>query len=362
MRQAQHGGNSGEAARRTGSEETKLLDFSANLNGFLDPIAETDWLRWRDAAHWYGSAEAVEIGDSLSELFGIEREWILPTAGGVEGIYLAARLFADRRVLILEPCFADYRRAFAAAGAAVAPAILAPEDWSRGLEAVPESVVEDAEVILFGSPNNPTGNVFPVARWQRRWPGKIWLVDEAFGDYLESYPEIDGARAVRFRSLTKSWRIPGLRLGYLVTENAEWLEAMRGFQPPWAIGAVTQAWARDCLHRAGLEKVERAIAAQLAEKERFANRVGRIGGLKVHVGAANFFLIETESGAGAAGVAGALEKRGILVRTCDSFAGMPPGRFLRVAVRLPEENDRLVETLAEILSSGQEGLSTVSPS
>jgi threonine-phosphate decarboxylase len=354
MKQAQHGGNLGEASRRAGAGEEVFLDFSANLNVFLDPIGESAWAGWREAAHQYGGAEAVEIGDTLADLFGIERRHLLPTAGGVEGIYLAARLFADRRVLIVEPGFADYRRAFAAAGAEISTAILAPEDWRRGLEAVPESVVEDAEVILFGSPNNPTGSVFPVARWQRRWPGKIWLVDEAFGDYLESYPEIDGDRAIRFRSLTKSWRIPGLRLGYLVTENAEWLEAMRGFQPPWAIGAVTQAWARDCLHRAGLEKVERAIAAQLAEKERFANRIGRIGGLKVHVGAANFFLIETESGAGAAG---ALEKRGILVRTCDSFTGMPSGRFLRVAVRLPKENDRLVETLAEILLPGQERLS-----
>ena len=343
MKQAQHGGN-------LGSEDhcgDALLDFSANLNVFLDPIEERAWNRWRQAAHQYGGAEAVEIGDALAALFGIERDQILPTAGGVEGIYLAARLFADRRVLILEPGFADYRRAFEAAGAEIATAVLPPEDWGRGLDAAPDSLVDQAEVVIFGNPNNPTGKVFPVDQWQRRWPGKIWLVDEAFGDYVERLPEISDPGTIRFRSLTKSWRIPGLRLGYLITENREWLERMRGFQPPWAIGAVTQAWARDCLNREGLQKVEQAIEAQLAEKARFVEELEKIDGVKVHPGAANFFLLEMESGHGAGEVVGALEKRGILVRACDSFTGMPAGRFLRVAVRLPEENDRLVETLSE---------------
>ncbi|MEM7010153.1 MAG: aminotransferase class I/II-fold pyridoxal phosphate-dependent enzyme [Verrucomicrobiota bacterium] len=330
--QSPHGGNIDALCQRFGVAAEDALDFSSNLNWFLPPVDDDTWLKWKDAAHNYGDASSNKVSSLIASLFGYEEKQVLATAGAIEAIYLCAQLFQERRVLIGAPGFADYTRAFQQSEV---------KTWNLDPD---DPILDWAEVVIFGSPNNPTGVRVDIDSWRARWPGKIWLIDETFVEFSQHPPTAPAEDLILFRTLTKSWRIPGLRLGFLLTLNLEWMSALENLQPPWSLNSVAQAWAADRLNRSEQLRVEESIAAQIAERDRFMNLLGALPQLRVHPSEANFFLIELIHGK-ADQLLDFLGSCGIFVRECESFEGLDGDRFLRLAVRLPQENDRLLQSI-----------------
>lgn len=337
MSQATHGGNVEEFCRRYGFAEADVLDFSSNLNWFLPEMGDSDWLRLKSSVSAYGEAEAANVAHRIAEVFGYEPDQVLPTAGSIEAIYLAAQLFRDRRIAIGVPGFSDYERAFA--GASVRPWTLQPDD----------EVLDWADVIVFGSPNNPTGLRSSIDQLQEYWRDKIWLVDETFVEFSKDAPTAPREDTILFRSLTKSWRIPGLRLGFALTANEMWKREMAQAQPPWSVSALAQAWSREHLTEKSRAKVNAAIDLQRTERNRFQSILAALDGVTVLSSDANFFLIELPQHR-AAEIRDHLAGEGILVRTCDDFRSLEDRPLLRLAVRKADENDRLTKALERRLA------------
>ncbi|NBV87049.1 MAG: aminotransferase class I/II-fold pyridoxal phosphate-dependent enzyme, partial [Verrucomicrobia bacterium] len=178
MSQAFHGGRLREARAKFG--DLAFLDFSVNTNAFWHPPATLPAVPLSDAITQYPEADAHSVGALLSELYEVHGGHLLPTAGAIEGLYLAARLFAGKRALLLTPCFADYARACAAAGLEVQTHSLLPDPPE------PAEFIELArkmDVVVLGNPNNPTARLFPNLREIISRPDLShlhWIVDEAF--------------------------------------------------------------------------------------------------------------------------------------------------------------------------------------
>jgi threonine-phosphate decarboxylase len=154
-----------------------------------------------------------------------------------------------------------------------------------------------------------------------------------------------------FRSLTKSWRIPGLRLGFLATVNPAWLQRLRAMQPPWTLNSITVAWAREHLTRGAHQRMLAGLQALPEIRAEFQEILSHVSEIRVHPSTTNFFLIELKTQRwSASAVFDALAERGFLVRVCDSFHGIERGRFLRLAVRTREENTLLAAALAEVFA------------
>lgn len=338
MTQALHGGGVAEFGRRFGLKEKEVLDFSSSLNWFLPEMEDEAWLRLKESVGTYGNASGAAVSKQIAEVFGLDASEVMATAGSIEAIYLAAQLFRDRRILIGVPGFADYARAFA--GSEV-------RSWDFSMD---DDSLDWAEVVILGSPNNPTGMRYRIDEYQTRWPGKIWLVDETFVEFSNEGPTAPNEETILFRSLTKSWRIPGLRLGFLLTSNREWMQYLSERQPPWSVSALAQGWAKEHLHGDSKRKVEASIRAQLAERDAVMTRLGELEGIRVHSTDANFFLIELIDG-GASDLWAQLAVEGIMVRKGQGFEGLSGDRFLRVSVRQPADNQRLETTLRRALAS-----------
>jgi len=151
------------------------------------------------------------------------------------------------------------------------------------------------------------------------------------------------------RSLTKLWSLPGVRAGYLLAPP-EIIAAARAARQPWSVNALAcaalTAWARRTAASAGAEAtaIARRVAAARAE---LAAGLAALPGVRVWPSAANFLLLRVPDGPAArAGLA----SRGIAVRRADTFPGLG-GDHLRVAVRHPGENARLVAALRQVLAS-----------
>lgn len=358
MPQALHGGDVSQAFREFGVPAGEILDYSANINALAPSIAQERWADWLSAVIRYPEVDGAGVRQKLAEAYEVSPELLLPTAGAIEGLYLVARLFPGDRVAVIEPAFSDYTRAFEAAGCAPERISLPVDLWCRPAEEWGERL-EPFDVIILGNPNNPTGAMQTrnqlAALFKRDWQRpKSWIVDEAFIEFATGNESLLGElsrhpRVVVLRSLTKSWGIPGLRLGFVATSHSGWLAQLGTMQPPWSINAVAARWALEFLSPEAHRKLLEGISQLREIGERFDNGLAKIRGLKLHPSNCNFRLIELADPAlDSDAVYQAMGRRGILVRRCDSFYGIPKGRFIRLAVRGEIENNRVLEALGGV--------------
>jgi threonine-phosphate decarboxylase len=361
--QAFHGGGVRQAAERFGLPVESFVDFSSNVNVLAPAVAAADWERWMTEIGRY--PEPADLKEQLGSFYDVRPEHLLPTAGAIEALYLSARLFAGCKVAIVEPSFSDYSRAFSIVPCSAERILLAPELFASSIHESADRL-EPFDVVVLGNPNNPTGTFQSLADLtalcDRRWVRpKHWIIDEAFIEFVTGFERetllsrlTDYPSLIVLRSLTKSWRIPGLRFGFLATAGP--IQELVRMQPPWSINGVVHAWAREFLRHERRAEYLASLRMLATLREDFAARLRLVPGIAVHSSAANFLLLElTDSTLDADQIYFQLGCCGILARTCDSFYGMPRGRFLRVAVRTAAENQRLVDVLSKICAtlSGQ---------
>jgi threonine-phosphate decarboxylase len=352
-----HGAHYAEAARALPERPDGFLDFSANINPLGPPAtalaAGVEALR--EKAGHYPDLHYPELRAALAGYLGVPAGTVLPTNGGAEALFLAARTAAEgpgRRALLLEPTFSEYAVAARAAGLEVVRVIAWPPEKSFRLDlAVLDHALEglsDIGLVFLCNPNNPTGDAVPREEvlslaGRVREAGAVLVVDEAFADFvpgLSVASEVGEALFVA-RSFTKFFAVPGLRLGCLVTSD---VERVRAFQPSWSVNAVAAAVGISAAKEAAFTEATLAEVALRRRQLFFALR--ELPGITPYPGAANFLLVQ-----GPRGMPERLARRGILVRGCEPFYGLGPG-FFRIAVRRKEENDRLVRTLRDVLFGG----------
>jgi threonine-phosphate decarboxylase len=356
MSQAFHGGGVRQAAEQFGLPRESFVDFSSNLNVLAPGITTGDWERWMTEA--YGYPEAADLTRQLANFYQVAVEHILPTAGAIDALYLSARLFAGCKVAVVEPSFSDYSRAFNTVPSSVDRILLTPDLWASSIQVWADQL-EPFDVVVLGNPNNPTGTFQPLAElttlFDRRWArSKHWIIDEAFIEFVTGFEHetllrrlTDYPSLIVLRSLTKSWRIPGLRFGFLATTGP--IQELARMQPPWSVNSIVHAWAKEFLREERRDEYMASLRALTNLRHEFEAGLRRIPGITVHPSAVNFLLLElTDPSFDATQIRFGLGCRGILVRVCDSFYGMPKGRFLRVAVRTAQDNEKLLDLLSVI--------------
>jgi histidinol-phosphate aminotransferase len=161
---------------------------------------------------------------------------ILLTAGAAEAFVLIARAFRPRHPVVVHPQFTEPESALRSAGHLVDRVILRPED---GFTLDPRAVPADADLVVIGNPTNPTSVLHPADTLRElARPERILVVDEAFMDAVPGEPDsLAGAQLpglIVIRSLTKTWGLAGLRVGYVVAAPPL-IEQLAAVQPHWPL-------------------------------------------------------------------------------------------------------------------------------
>jgi len=308
-----------------GAGTASILDFSENVN-FVGPPARVLAVLSEASRHVgrYPSADAAPLRDAVAQRYGISADCVLAGNGASELIYLVAALFRGRSGHVVTPAFTEYEDACEAYGIGLDPG--APE------------------ITFVGNPSSPDGRLRPRSDILSL-PG-IRVVDEAFIDFAGGRESLlaDAAtdpRLIVLRSLTKFFALPGLRIGFAVAVP-ETIRRLKALQPPWSVNALAQLAGVAALQ--DRSTAERTLRELPGNREELRQGLSRLG-IDPLASETNYVLCRVPD-------AGALERalrvRGIAVRNCDSFTGLEPNRFLRLAVRAPDENRRLLAVLAEI--------------
>lgn len=349
-----HGAHYAEAAQALGTSLDAFLDFSQNINPLGPPAAALTAAEkaLHEEVGRYPDLGYAELRTALAGYLGVSPESVLPTNGGAEALFLAARAAAEgpgSKAIILEPTFSEYAAAARTAGFEVERVVVRRSGTGFWLDAtVLDGTLgkrRDVGLVFLCNPNNPTGDSVPrqdVLRIAQRVreAGAILVVDEAFADFaphLSVAPDVDEALFVA-RSFTKFFAVPGLRLGCLVTSE---VARVRAFQPSWPVNAVAAAVG---ISAAGDGAFAEATLTEVElRRQELLDALGELTEITAYPGSANFFLAR-----GPRTLPEDLARKGVLVRGCEPFRGLGPG-FFRIAVRGAEENGRLVEALRAVL-------------
>ena len=300
------------------------------------------WLRARlaDALGELGRYPQLEAARAaVGRRHGRPPEEVLLTAGGAEAFVLLAQALRPRRALCVHPSFTAPEAALRAAGHLVERLVL--EEPFR-LE--PELVAEQADLVVLGNPCNPTSVLHPASALALlARPGRVLVVDEAFADCVPGEQEsLAGRRElpglVVVRSLTKTWGLAGLRIGYLLADPPT-VRRLAAAQQPWPVSSLAALAAEACSSRAALVEAD-AWARELgSERKHLAGELALLPGLEVVPGASGpFLLLRAQNGAR---LRERLRVLGIAVRRGETFPGLGPD-WLRLSVRDGRTNERVL--------------------
>ena len=317
------------------SDDPDIVDFSANTNPRVpEGIAAVYREAFADARS-YPAEPPEEYRATAAAYVDCEPAQVIPTPGGLAAIRATISLAIEpgESALVPYPSFAEYGRE------------IRLHDGDP--ELVPQAELLDADptdhaLAVVCNPNNPTGDAYDPDRLDAfaercRAAGTTLLVDEAFLGFTDR-PSLAGREGVVVaRSLTKLFGLPGLRAGFAVATGS-FGSALRNTRRTWNVGVPALATGSFCM--AQDEFVADTRERVSVERERMTEALG--SKFDVHPSDAPFVLFDIGDRS-VDGIIDRAREHGLAIRDATTFRGLDS--HVRVAVRLPEENDRLLEAL-----------------
>jgi len=331
-----------------------LVDLAVNVRADTPPA----WLRERIAESLTGLAaypDGRATRAAVAARHGLPPERVLLTAGAAEAFVLLARALKVRQAVVVHPQFTEPEAALRDAGHRVDRVLLREE---HGFRLDPAAVPEDADLVVIGNPTNPTSVLHPAAAIaELARPGRTLVVDEAFLDAVPGEREALAGRTdvpglVVLRSLTKTWGLAGLRIGYVLAAPETIAELERA-QPLWPVSTPALAAARACMEPRALAEAAHAAHRIATDRAHLVAGLREFApdGLRVTEPAEGpFVLVRLPR---AAAVRRRLRDLGFAVRRGDTFPGLDE-RWLRLAVRDRVTVNRFLQALDQAVTSARD--------
>jgi histidinol-phosphate aminotransferase len=309
----------------------------ASLNRYPDPSSSL--LRGRLAERYGVPASRIAIGNGSCDIVLAAGEALLEP--GAELVYAW-------------PSFSIYPHLSAASGAR---AVTVPLDARErhDLEAMLSEITVATRLVIVCNPNNPTSTAVPlasIAGFLAEVPQHVCvIVDEAYCEFnlledpdsslalLERHPNL-----MLLRTFSKVHGLCGLRVGFGLCGSDALPRALDQVRQPFFCNALAQAAALEALSHQ--DAVEERVALTVAERTSVSERLRELG-LHLADSQANFCWLQLGEGRDEAEIMRGLRDRGVLVRGGAALGSQTPA--LRVTCGLPEENDRFLRALSEVL-------------
>lgn len=334
-----------------------MLDYCYLVNPYFNEskiIAEME-ANFRTLASEYPSG--MKVNTLLaSKCWGIREEWIVPGNGAAE-LIKALMENLPGKLGIIRPTFEEYpnRRS----PESLVTFVPSNDDYRYTADDIIQFFGKNrANSILLINPDNPSGNFIPfsdllrLAAWAEEQSVQL-IVDESFVDFsvdyrnntllrndlLEKFPHL-----VVMKSISKSYGVPGIRLGILCSSDAALIQRIKQFVSIWNINSFAEffmqiynKYEKDYLH---------ACDKFIATRNDFEKELRQVKFLRIMPTQANYFLCEVLPPFTANQLVLTMLKRfNILMRDCSGKKGLQDKQYMRIAVRSREDNARLIKAL-----------------
>ena len=330
------------------------IDFSANCNPLGTPEGiKKAIIKSLEHINDYPQVGCTPLKKAIAEYENTKPDQVICGNGAAEVIFSLCRAVNPRRALVPAPTFAEYQQALYSVDCQVE---FFPLNGKKGFvleEDFLQALTKEIDIIFLCNPNNPTGITIPQDLLEEiletcAMQGIFMVVDECFLDFvkdpekytlkgkLEKYPGL-----FILKAFTKRYAIPGVRLGYGFCSDRKVLDRMEAVTQPWNVSTMAQQAGMAALKES--EYVEAGRQIIFRESAWMKEKMRQVG-LTVYPSEANYIFFYGPEDLFERCVA-----KGILIRDCSNYLGLKKG-YYRVAVKLHEQNEKLIEVLEEVLS------------
>ena len=331
------------------SEE--IVKFGANVNplGLSEHVKEQ--LAGRlDILSSYPDRDYTSLRSTISEYCNIPAEFILPGNGSSELISLLIQERNPRHTLILGPTYSEYSRELSFSGSTQEYYHLREEDnFVLNVDDLCHTLDGKYDFLILCNPNNPTSSAINANDLRRiisfcNERNIFVMIDETYVEFAPDINEITAVSLTReftnlmiLRGVSKFYAAPGMRLGYGITGNLEFLKKMKEKQVPWSLNSLG------------------ALAGELMLKDksyirhtRLLKALENIPTYKTYPAYANFLLLKIQKpGLTSQDVFGTCIRQGLMIRDCSSFECLD-GEYIRFCIMHPQDNTRLLNILKSL--------------
>lgn len=335
----------------------KMMDFCYLVNPYFPTPRLIEEIKSNFKELLMGYPSGMRVNAMLAaKNFDVDMKHIVIGNGAAELIKELMHIFKGKRLGIIFPTFEEYNHRFEGEIVAFSSS---RDDFSYTVQDLMEFYEgKSLDGLVLINPDNPSGNyicksdILNLIEWCERRSIKL-IVDESFVDFADACEEskvtlIEEQILERFRnlivvkSISKSYGIPGLRLGILVSRDEEMISILKKSVSIWNINSfgefflqILGKYEKEYIKSLGLIKSARADLIQ---------QLGKIDYLKVFPSQANYVMCEVLHGIKSKEIAAKLLRHNILVKDLSSKIGNGK-QYLRLAVKTKEENDCLLNCL-----------------
>lgn len=338
----------------------KMKDFCYLVNPFFPTQRMKDELRANFDVLLTEYPSGMSVNSLLAgKYFGINQKKIVVGNGAAELIKSLMEQTSGK-VGVTYPTFEEYPNRLSKE--AVVPFVPENDDFSYGIAELKAFFVDkDVKTILLVNPDNPSGNfvarenVLDFADWCEV-KGVTLIVDESFVDFSEGFENntlltdeiLDSHKnLIVMKSISKSYGVPGLRLGVMASGNTALIDAMKKDVAIWNINSFAEFYMQiynkyDSFYKDACRKFQE-------ERNRFYKALSEISFLRVVPSQANYFLCEVKGKYTSEELTETLlAKCNILIKDCGSKNAMKGRNYVRISVRDSADNDYLVKALKDL--------------
>lgn len=355
-----YGGDIHEIVRQLNLKHDEIIDFSVSINplGLSSKAKRKINKEGLASVRHYPDLQCAEMRRTLAPFHVLQEDQILAGSGSTEFVYAIPRVLKIRSALVVTPALNDYENGLEVSQADCRIHFFETreeEGFELRIEGVLSALTQGYDALYLANPNALTGILAEkkellriLARTEQE---KTWFIlDESFIDFIEEESikaaALSSSRLIILRSMSEFYALPGLRVGYIIS-NPEVIREFALRKEPWTVNTMAQIAASESLKDS--RYIVRTQKTIRLERERLIEGLRAIPGFIPYPGRANYLLVQLHPGLKltAEELREKLIPLGILIRDCRSFHHMGPF-FFRIAVRTREENQTLLKALQRI--------------
>lgn len=344
----------------------EILDFCYLVNPYFPPRPLVEELKnnFEMLLTQYPSG-AAEQSLLAGKIFNIPEENVIVGNGAAE-LISALSVYTGKKILVPYPTFNEYTERFIKA---FGEDVLVKLDTGKNNFKYDEKDIigllsenPDIKTVLLINPDNPSGNFITKEQVlnlleELKKENRTLIYDESFVDFAEEdvkFTLIDDSILNKFhnliivKSISKSYGVPGIRLGVLATGNQGLIKALKKEISIWNINSFGENFLQ--IYEKYSKKYSEACLKIARERKRFSGLLSTLKGVKVYKSQANYLLCRLDCLKATELTDILLSRYNIFIKDLSAKAGFPKGEFVRIAVRNRTDNDRLLAAMKDILS------------
>ena len=355
-----HGSDLEKVEAYYGIKKEDIIPFAGNVNPLgISPLLKKSMASHIESISEYPDRDYKELRSTLALYCNVPMEHIIVGNGATEMISLTMQLLRPKHALLLSPTYSEYTREIDLVGGHVEEYFLREDlDFKLDLNDLISKLTDDIDLLAICNPNNPTSSALNTEEITKilthcKLHDIFVMIDETYVEFAPSVQEVTAVPYTKefsnlmvLRGVSKFYAAPGMRFGYGITGNKEFLSQMKEKQIPWSLNSLG-AYAGEQMFK-DTSYIRQTRALILTERDRMFLELKKMSSFKVYFPYGNFILVKIlKPEVTSFDVFEACIKEGLMIRDCSSFQCLD-GEFVRFCIMKPEDNDRLLNVLKTI--------------